>query len=246
MANERSYIVKLESGDEFGPVDQEALVRYAETGRINYKAQVRSVLVPRWEKAANLPFLKPILQSQLEKALLSEKLSFWGKIVRRVTLKIDATVSTGSLVKVKAETFERAKMFTRIMAAFLDLLVLFAGGLLLTVLCYMLLKMDVLTTDNAAYVLLLLGFIWFLGYYILLITLNVQTLGQKFWGVFLVRITGEKFYYGRTFLYAIFMLFFGFFSPFHVLLSPSKRSWQEILTGTKMVKTKLSNNNKIR
>ncbi len=246
MANERSYIVKLENGEEFGPIDQEALVRQAESGRINYQAQVRSVLVPRWEKAVNLPFLKPILQSQLEKALLAEKLSFWGKIVRRATLKVDGTVATGSLVKVKAESFERAKMFVRVMAAILDLLVLFIGTLFLTGLCYALLKMQVLTTYNAAYFLLLMNFAWLMGYYILFVTLNVQTLGQKFWGIFLVRLTGEKFYYGRVFFYTIFLLFFGLFTPFHVLLSPSKRSWQEILTGTKMVKTKLSNSRKVR
>ncbi|NLF94726.1 MAG: RDD family protein [Oligosphaeraceae bacterium] len=246
MANERSYIVKLESGEEFGPVEQEVLVRYAETGRINYQTKVRSVLVPRWEKAVNLPFLKAILQSQLEQALLSEKLSLWGRIMRRATLKVDATASTGSLVQVKAENFERAKLLPRILAALFDLLLLFAGSLLLTTFCYVLLKMQILTSYNAAYVLLLLCFAWLLGYYILLITLQVQTPGQKFWGIFLVRLSGEKFYYGRVFCYTLLLLLFGVFTPFHILISPSGRSWQEILTGTKMVKTKLADNRKIR
>jgi uncharacterized RDD family membrane protein YckC len=246
MANERSYIVKLETGEEFGPVEQEVLVRYAETGRINYKTQLRSVLVPRWEKAVSMPFLKEILQPQLEQALLSEKRSILGRIWQRMTLKIDAPAATGSLIQVKAENFERAKMMPRILAALLDLLLIFAGGVLLTAFCYVLLKINILTTHNAAYILLLLCYIWFMGYYILLITLNVQTPGQKFWGIFLVRTSGEKFYFSRVFWYTIFMLLFGFFTPLHTKISPSGRSWQEILTGTKMVKTKLSDNKKIR
>ena len=66
-----------------------------------------------------------------------------------------------------------------------------------------------------------------------------QTLGQRFWGIILIRKTGEQFYLGRAFAYATGLLCFGLLTPFFVFVSPSRRSMQEILTGTRMVRMKL-------
>ncbi|MFA6929718.1 MAG: RDD family protein [Lentisphaeria bacterium] len=246
MANERTYLVRTESGEEFGPVDQETLIRLTENGKITPYAQVRSVLVPRWEKAVNLPFLKQLLLEKQAKLVLDKKLSLWARIINRASFRAEDSVAMNSLVKVRADTFDRAPMFSRIFAGVIDLFLVTLGCLFLTGCCYLLLKQEILTPDNAAYILLLLCWLWMNFYYIFMISVKTQTLGQKFWGIFLVRNNALKFFAGRAFFYTIFMLFFGFFTPLHILLSPSKRSWQEILTGTKMVKTKLADNSRIR
>ena len=246
MANERSYLVKTEAGEDLDPVDQETLIRLAENGRITPEAQIRSVLVPRWEKAVNLPFLKPLLLEKQAQSVLKKKLPWYIRIKNRALLRAEDTIAMHSLVRTKAENFDRAKMLPRIFAAAIDLLIVFVGCLLLTGCCYVLLKMGVLKADSVAYILLLLCWLWINFYYIFMISVKTQTVGQKFWGIFLVRTNSMKFFAGRAFFYVLFMFLFGFFTPLHIKISPSKRSWQEILTGTKMVKTKLTDNAKIR
>ena len=246
MANERSYLVKTETGEEIGPIDQEALVKLAENGRITPYAQVRSVLVPRWEKAVNMPFLKQLLIEEQAKRVLAKKVPWWIRIKNRATLRAEDSVALSTLVQVRAESFDRAPLLSRIFAAMIDLLIVVVGCLFLTGCCYILLKQEVLTTDNAAYVLLLLCWFWINFYYIFTISVKTQTVGQKFWGIFLVRTNSMKFFAGRTFFYLMFMILFGFFTPLHIKFTPSKRSLQEILTGTKMVKTKLMDNSRIR
>lgn len=246
MANERSYLVKTEAGEELGPVDQEALIRLTENGRITPDAQVRSVLVPRWEKAVNVPFLKPLLIEKQAKRILEKKVPWWIRIRNRATLRAEDSVAMNSLVQVRAENFDRAPMFSRIFAAAIDLFIVLIGCLMLTGCCYVLLKQQRLNTENAAYILLLLCWFWINLYYVFMITVKTQTVGQKFWGIFLVRTNAMKFFAGRSFFYMLFMLLFGFFTPLHIKFSPSRRSWQEILTGTKMVKTKLADNSRIR
>jgi uncharacterized RDD family membrane protein YckC len=246
MANERSYLVKPETGEEFGPIDQEALIRLAESGRVTPDAQVRSVLVPRWEKAVNIPFLKPLLLEKQARRVLAKKLPWWVRVKNRAMLRAEDDISTYTLVKTRAENFDRAPMLSRIFAAAIDLLIVAIGCVFLTGCCYVLLKRQVLSNNNAAYILLLLCWLWVNFYYILMVGLKTQTVGQKFWGIFLVRNNSMKFFAGRIFFYMLFTMLFGFFTPLHIKFSPSRRSWQEILTGTRMVKTKLIDNSRIR
>jgi hypothetical protein len=246
MAKERSYLVKTETGEEIGPVDQEALIRLAENGRITPEAQVRSILVPRWERAVNIPFLKSLLFEKHAQQVMAKKLTWWARVKNRATFRAEDSVSMHSLVKTRAENFDRAPMPSRIFAAVIDLLIVFLGCLILTGTCYVLLKREILNSSNAAYLLLLVCWLWMNFYYICMISVKTQTIGQKFWGIFLIRNNSMKFYAGRTFFYMLFTMLFGFFTPLHIRFSPSKRSWQEILTSTKMVKTKLTDNTRIR
>lgn len=246
MAKERSYLVKTETGEEIGPVDQDALIRLTENGRVTPESKVRSVLLPRWEKAVNIPFLKPLLFEKHAQELMAKKLPWWLRIIKRATFKAEDSVSMNSLVKIRAENFDRAPMPSRIFAAAIDLLVVLLGCLILTGTCYILLKKEILHPNNAAYVLLMISWLWVNFYYIFMISVKTQTIGQKFWGIFLIRNNSMKFYAGRVFFYMLFSMLFGFFTPLHIKFSPSKRSWQEILTSTKMVKTKLTDNSRIR
>ncbi|MFA6724541.1 MAG: hypothetical protein WCS95_07710, partial [Lentisphaeria bacterium] len=79
MLNERTYLVKTESGEEIGPLDQDALVRLTHSGKITVEARIRSVLVPRWEKAVDLPILKPLLLEQQAKRVMAENVSWWTR-----------------------------------------------------------------------------------------------------------------------------------------------------------------------
>ena len=246
MSKERRYLVKTESGEEIGPLDQDALIHLTQIGTITVEARIRSVLVPSWEKAVDLPFLKPLLLEQQAKRVMDEKVSWWTHIKNRALFRAEDAVVIGSLVKVRAESFERASIISRILAAIIDLLIVILGCALFTGACYLGLKRGVLNADNCAYLLLCLCWCWFIFYYVYMIGVKTQTVGQRFWGIFLIRTNAMKFYVGRAFFYMIFMIPFGLLTPLHVWLMPSKRSWQELLTGTRMVRLKLADSSKIR
>ena len=63
---ERAFIVQLDTGEQLGPLDEEALKRLAEEGRIPEDAEVRSTMLAIWEKAKNVECLKKIFVAFLE------------------------------------------------------------------------------------------------------------------------------------------------------------------------------------
>ena len=64
--------------------------------------------------------------------------------------------------------------------------------------------------------------------------------------MFLLHRDGKRFYLGRIYLYSFLTVFTGIFTPFFTYVMPSKRSLQEILTNTRMVKVKLVGNKRMR
>ena len=70
----KMYLAQNEAGEEFGPADQDTLIRWAEEGKINAFCKVRTTLIPKWDKAVDIPFLKPLLIAQVEEQLRKNKL----------------------------------------------------------------------------------------------------------------------------------------------------------------------------
>jgi uncharacterized RDD family membrane protein YckC len=236
--NERLYLLKTVDGEEYGPVDQECLVRWAENGRITAYCQIRSTLIARWEKASEVPFLREILLKQIEQKDPGDT-SFISRVRTKVTRRATEVSDASGLHKVRPEDFESAAMPLRAAAGVFDLLlaVLVAVGVYLVF--ALLFSMKVLDGNSAFYLGLivyygtvLLGLSWILAFV-------GQTPGQRFWGIILIKRTGEQFYLGRACIYGIVTLAFGVLTPFIMFVAPSRRSLQEIVTGTRMVKVKL-------
>jgi hypothetical protein len=236
--NERLYLLKTVDGEEYGPVDQECLVRWAENGRITAYCQIRSTLIARWEKACEVPFLRDILLKQIEEKDPGDT-SFLSKIRTKVTRRATEAVEISSLHEVRPEDFESAPVPLRVVAGVFDLLLagLVAVGIYLLFALFFSLQM---LDGNSAFYLgvmayyatMLFGLSWILA-------VIGQTPGQKFWGIILIKRTGEQFYLGRACIYGVLTLGFGLMTPFFMFVAPSRRSLQEIVTGTRMVKVKL-------
>jgi len=236
--NERLYLLKTVDGEEYGPVDQECLVRWAENGRITAYCQIRSTLIARWEKACEVPFLRDILLKQIEQKDPGDT-SFISRVRTKITRRAVEASESSSLHEVRPEDFETAPIALRVAAGILDLLLagLVAVGIyLLFALFY---SVKILDGNSAFYLgllayygMMLLGVSWILA-------VIGQTPGQKFWGIILMKRTGEQFYLGRACIYGVLTLAFGLLTPIVMFVAPSRRSLQEIVTGTRMVKVKL-------
>jgi uncharacterized RDD family membrane protein YckC len=235
---DRQYILKTVDGQEYGPVDQTTLVRWAESGRITGYCQIRSTLLPRWENACEIPFLREILLEQLEAEQRNSQ-TLWQKIKARVTMKAVEASSFGGLHHIRPQDFDSAGLMTRFLAGVFDFIVVIAilvvVYLLFALLCYL----NILSANLAFYVGFVVAYLCVLFYFVLGMSSRAQTSGQRFWGIILIHRKGTQFYIGRAFVYTVLLFCAGLLTPVFMYLSPSKRSLQEIVTGTRMVRVKL-------
>jgi len=236
MANERLFIVKTEDGKELEPVSQETLVKWTEQGRITLGCKIRSTLVPNWDPAIEVPFLKPMLKTKLAEKVEEEHNTFFTRLKARINLRVEAVEATNGLVKTDVASYPTAELWIRTMAGITDLLILTAWAAAIYLACAWLFAKQILGPGSVFY----MGFMFFwttsLLYYILSMSLKTQTPGQKCWGIFLIRNNGEDFWMGRVFFYIMLCIPCVIFTPFFIYGSPSGRSLQEILTKTRMVK----------
>ena len=239
MATQKLYIAKLETGEEIGPVEQEALVKLAENGTITATTMVRSKLIPEWNKAGSVDFLKAIIFRQQQENLKQQALnkSAWQRLVERVTLTAPQAVvnSAGGLVQTRPEALPKASPLSRILAGLTDAIILalclagiFYGGA-------QLLAQGVLDDSNAVPLTLCAMLAFYLLYFTLQIGLGSnQTIGQRIWGVQLIRQDGKPFWMARAYFFALLLLPLGVFSPIFMLLN--LRSYPEVLTRTRLAK----------
>ena len=237
-SSEKQFIVKSLEGEEYGPADQEALIRWAETGRITSYCQVRSTLLDRWDNAREFTFLQEIFERQLLEVQENVKPSLWGTIKARIRLRAMETRKTSGLIAVKAEDYDPAVPIVRFACGLTDALILLAYF----VIVYLTMAFFYARGTGATAAFYLgFGIAYFgaLMYFPWMISFHSQTVGQKFWGVVVMRTADSELYLGRAFVYTIALLMFGIFTPFAMFVFPSGRAIQDVVSGTRVVRTKL-------
>lgn len=239
MANERQYILKTVDGEEFGPADQETLVRWAQSGRITPYCQIRSTLIARWEKAVDIPFLRELLMTQVVEEQQKEATG-WDRFKQRVTMRAAEDKGTSGLHGSRPEDLEKAPMLFRILAAFIDCVIVVLLLVAVYLLFAFLYSVKAISGNAAGYLGIATAYVVFTLYYVLSIAVRGQTVGQRFWGIILVRRQGGCFWLGRAHAYLLFMIPFGILTPVAAYVAPSGRSIQEVLTGTRMVRILLT------
>jgi uncharacterized RDD family membrane protein YckC len=235
----KMYLAQNEAGEEFGPADQDTLIRWAEEGKINAFCKVRTTLIPKWDKAVDIPFLKPLLIAQVEEQLRKKHDSFFARLKKRVTLCAEDVVQTNALVKVKLETFNNASLPHRFMAGLIDTGVIIIGAILIYLFFALLFYLGIVGPENVFYLGFIVFWVWLLMYFTLSISLAVQTIGQRFWGIFLVRLDGRPFGMGRAFCYTLFLIPFGWLTVPVGMFKRTYRGIPEKISYTRMAKMKL-------
>jgi uncharacterized RDD family membrane protein YckC len=242
-SKERKYLLRTVDGEEYGPVDQECLVRWAQAGRITPVCQVRSTLIAKWEKARNISFLRDIVMAQEEEQKV-KKMSLLGKVNHRMTMRATETIERSGLHKTKEADYDRAPVAFRALAGIVDGIIVVLYLTVVFTIAAMLMNQGVFgppeTGQPTAFILgIAVGYIGTVMYYVWTICFHAQTPGQRFWGIMLMRKGGGEFYLGRAFVFTIGMFCFGLLTTAWTFIFPSNQSLQELLSGTRMVRIKL-------
>jgi len=237
MPVERQFIVRTADGVEHGPVDQRTLETWAENGRITRACEIRNTLVPRWTPAADMPFLKPAIEareatedmgpSKLD--ILKEKFSKSGVADMRLP----------GMAAGQRFMFTPGPVSLRIVSGLIDLAIILAYGAGVYAVAGIAVRSELFSPAEAFlggiglfYAGTLLFLTWMLGF-------QAQTPGQRFWGLMIVRKQGEQVFLGRAFVMALGTCLFGWTTPFVVFVMPPKRGIAEMISGTRVVRTRV-------
>ena len=234
MAQEKAYIVKLENGEELGPIDQETLIKQTENGTITAGAQIRSTLIPIWMKPAEVDCLKKLMRGQQQHLADAAAQNKWARLKAKVEMRGDYDPIAATILQ-EGLSYHKPSFFVRILAAVLDLAVICIFGILLMLLCLGLQMAGVLPHSVFSfYVLALL--VWFAASFYFMITLNRtgQTWGMRFWGLVALTSDFSPIYFGRAVAYFLCWALLGVLSPLVYLCSGFKVTFQELISNLRV------------
>lgn len=236
------YIVKV-NDKEYGPIDDDILIRWVEDGRVLGDSQVRNAKLNIWKRADSLAFLKEAFatqQSRFKKVTnISENPVSHSnptrilKVLPSEDTKIESTEFKNSFLP------DRAGIFLRLKAGIIDLVFVFV------LLCFSLMitsyLIDLLQIRNAATIFLFalsLHFFFVLIYFGATLGVFAQTIGMWYYGLLLVRYgeDSREVFLLRAYCYTFFMCVFWIISPIINYILGSKRALHDIITNTQIVK----------
>lgn len=236
MAGDMRYIIRTAEGKEYGPAEQDTLEQWAKAGRITAECEVRNALMKKWHKAEKIPFLKPIIETQVPEEAPTVKAK-WSKLVNPTgDIQKQKAQAVVSLTKGGVFKYTAADTGERFASFLFDVIILgIVGGVLFTTLT------TVISGDGAYFAFTALYFIVVAMYFTISMGFTAQTVGQYFWGIMVVRPGGEPVLLGRAFVFTMFLLMFFPATLLFVYCLPSKRSLQDMLSGVLVAKIKVTN-----
>ncbi len=237
MANERTFIVKMPDGAEQGPFDQRTLINMAQNGQLTADCEVRSAMLKRYSKAEHLPFLKDIMAAQ-KKSEDERQSGTLQKIKDRATAKVEVKKPVCITLKSSEFVYTPASILLRMAAGSTDLLI----ALALTAAAVMvgrMLKNNGLGADIAFYAGAVLFYLVLVLYFTWTVGFRAQTLGQQYWGLLVLKKQGGPVFLGRALVFSISVIFLGFLTPLVCYVLPSRRAFPDILSGTRVVRTRI-------
>lgn len=236
MANEkRLYMLRMPDATEIGPVDQATLERWVESGRLTEECQVRNTLIPRWNDATKVSFLQKKLKERV--AALETGPTLADKFRDTVTKTGILNSKLPNLSAAGTFAFSPASGVLRVCAGVFDLVIVlvYAGCVQACVAG----AVSVLGPGLAFYLGFALSYMGAVMYVAWTVGFHAQTLGQRFWGLMVVRKEGEQVFLGRAFVFAVGAVLLGWTSPCIAFVIPSKRAFPDALSGTRVVRTKV-------
>jgi len=227
------FIMRTETGEEFGPVPQDTLIEWGKNGRVSAKCSIRNSLMKSWKPAKEVSFLKDIIDEY--EAIPRDK-SITTKLKRMIDHEKPAETIQKNLHS-SADSIKPASFGYRSAAFVIDAVILLIC--LLTV-AYMLkstaasgsidLNMAVMAFIAAAVVIPFVYWVFTLG-------LRAQTFGQTVFGIMLVKGEGNPVYLGRAYIFTLIFILTMPLEPLFVYVL--KCGLHERLTGTRIVNVKL-------
>jgi len=232
------FILRYPDGTEQGPFDAEQLRQLAESGMLPAGCQVRSTLVRQWRKPEEYSFLKELMQPRSPEKTAGASPEPGAAAGKR-------TATSGAVLPQHAPrrqfVFTPASASLRLLAGLTDGLVLFGLWSTLRLLWWLLAGelagplADPLGTAGFIAIWYAASILW-LTYSL---AVFAQTAGQWFWGVMIVGVNGEQVMFHRAFLFVLLAFWCGLVTPFFVFLLPSRRGLADLVSRTRVVRTRV-------
>ena len=215
-----NYIVRTEDGKEFGPVNQDTLVQWAENGRITTSCKIRNILMKTWTPADQVPFLEDIVK----------------EVVQIEVEDDDDQMMVYSLRSGGSFKYVYANPLQRFMAWLFDLALVTTFALTCFLMAHTVIDFEIVNSDTAFFLFSIFVLPTIILYYTFFMGFKAQTFGQWFWGIMIIRSNGKPVFLGRAF---IFSLLSWILMPLTPISALTKRSIQDQILGVKVIKITL-------
>jgi len=224
------------SGREWGPLEGEEILRQAGSGEVTRACLFRNVLVNNWKTANDIDWLKT--------AFAAQQVETQGPAptVKNEGRRVDGRAQLqASLTGPSVFTFTPGSALLRLMAGLFDTAIILFFGLVLSVIAIILGRYAGVAAAALTYLTMIVWYIGSLLYLTLGLACRAQTVGLWFWGLFLVRQNGTEAQFEQAFTHALGSFWLGFTTPFLVFILPSRRGLIDRLCGTRMIRTRILN-----
>ena len=234
VASNMKFMVRSPDGKEYGPVDQDTLIQWAQDGRITEHYEIRNALMKKGNPANNVPFLRDIMTRQ--KAIKDRNRPFSTRIASLVDPEFESEYQQRrSLGKGGGVQFTPGSSGLRFLAWLIDTSILAGiGALLFAVVSFLVQSLGNKGELFTAFTLGVLLCIFM--YYTISIGMTAQTAGQWVAGLMVIRKKGGPVLMGRAFVFSVCYLIFFWSTLLFSYCLPSKRAIQDTLSGVRVVK----------
>lgn len=233
------YFVRRPDKSEHGPYERDKLVQLFSAGDFDYRCEVRNALVKQWKAPEEVAPLKPIVRAQREAAQVKQEEKTFSRLKKRISAaKPQQPDAMQRLHDRNVFTFTPAPVRLRVLAGISDLLLvlLWASGVSFLAVQAVRTGMQANTAFYGGFAVFLIGaemlLAWPLGF-------CAQTLGQRFWGIMVVRMKGQPAFLMRAFLFSLFACLFGWLTPLVAFVVPTRRALPDILSRTRVVRIRV-------
>jgi uncharacterized RDD family membrane protein YckC len=228
----------LVNDKEYGPINEETLIKWAEDGRILPDTAVRNSIVNVWKKASDYNFLDNTFEQQ--KIDYETKVNLSKKHLKKSVIGTKDNVLTVEEPKTAFENEYlpvRVKISLRLKAGILDLILLGIVFYIFFIVGIGISDTYSLNHSDTVVIIYCVFFAFSILYLGGCIAVFAQTLGMWFFGILLVRNCDEatEVYFLRAYFYALLMIIFGIISPISNFILFKKRALHDFISDTQVV-----------
>ncbi len=231
------YVIRTKDGKEHGPLSQDVILQWVQTGKVTANTEVRNSLLKTWTTAGKMPSIQAYMQKRATQVGMDS--DFFTPDEEEKKEDGGPREAVFSLNQAHAKHFLPAGIMQRSMAWLMDS-ALTVGVTLLLVAALIVLeeRLPAGIFDKLAALILVAGTFWFFLYFTICFGLRAQTFGQWFWGIMIIKADGGPVFAGRGFAYFVLQIILLPTSPVLYFIMPKRRTLPELLTGTRIIRIK--------
>lgn len=238
------YMLRTGDGKEYGPVDQDTLVQWAENGRVTSDCSIRNLMLKKWTEAEKVSFLDGLVTDPEEMVQREITLAdrWWAFLTKTEPVP-------GSKREKKAKgrgrgigrdgvfKYDAAGSVLRLGAWLFDWVTVGLVGGLMGGIAANLVQAGVVDQDTAFTGFTVLLVVGYIAYFTLTLAFRAQTFGQWFWGLMIVRKGGDPVLALRALWFTVCHLAFWWSTFIFTIIFPDRRAIQDRLSGTRIIRT---------